>query len=434
MERKIITIAISTAFQDAGDATRALEIAKGLKKYQPANIDAKIVFLSHGSKFEKRAIDLGCEIYKVEPALPGAGLYQDLGMTPLNFVGTKELAKEMILGEIEAYKKLKPDVVLHGFWPMAGLARRMVDKEIPGIAFLPLPLVDSFFDILPDVPDQVKILAMLPYKVRMWMFCQIPKFIKRRLPLIRQNNIRQAVKEIGWKGEPLENTFDILKPNLMIVNDLPEYYDKSKFLKDVVFTGTLFATTENNEPIDEEILKIFNLQNNRPKIFCTLSSSGSEEMLKEVIKIFTYGEGLGWNAVILSPHFELDKAKQILGDRSGVYITDKFIPAQRVNVLADIVICHGGQGTVQTAVYSGTPIVGFAAQQEQFLNLANIAQKGAGIRIAKQKWNSKNIQNAVSKILADEKYKNAMLKLREKINATDGQKNAAEAIWKKIIK
>jgi len=283
MEKKSVIIAISTAFQDAGDATRALEIAKGLKRYQPEDVDARIVFLSHGSKFEQKVLDLGFEVYRVEPKLPGVGLYQDLGMAAENFIGTKELAKEMIQGEVRAYEELKPDIVLYGFWPMAGLARRMVEKEISGICFIPLPLTEAFLDVIPDVPDQIKFLAVFPYKIRLWIFRHIPHFIKSRIPLIRQNNIRQAASELGWKGEPLLNLFNLLKADLTIVNDLPDYYDQSKFSKNVIFTGPLFAKTVGEEPIDPEIQKVFDSQNRKIKIFCTLSSSGSKEMLKEVI-------------------------------------------------------------------------------------------------------------------------------------------------------
>jgi UDP:flavonoid glycosyltransferase YjiC (YdhE family) len=141
---------------------------------------------------------------------------------------------------------------------------------------------------------------------------------------------------------------------------------------------------------------------------------------------------LEWNAVILSPHFPVEKAKELLGNRNGVYITDKFIPASKVNVMADVTVSHGGQGTVQTAIYSGTPIVGVAAQQEQFINLSNVESRGAGIRISRAKWNAKNIQRSVSKILSDKKYKESVLKLRDRILAMDGAKNAADVIWAKI--
>ncbi|MDR2397096.1 MAG: hypothetical protein LBD69_04580 [Puniceicoccales bacterium] len=112
---KEITIAISTAFQDAGDATRAIEIAKALKKYRPDDMISKIVFVSHGSRFEQAALDLGFEICRADPKLPGVGLYQDLGMTTTNLIGTEALAMEMICGEIAAYGEIRPNIIMHGF-------------------------------------------------------------------------------------------------------------------------------------------------------------------------------------------------------------------------------------------------------------------------------------------------------------------------------
>ena len=111
MANNIVTIAISTAFQDAGDATRAIEIAKGLKAFKPDNLNLRIIFISHGSKFENTVLTHGFQVHQAKPKLPGVGLYQDLGMTITNLIGTKKLAEEMLLGEIEAYKTIKPDFV-----------------------------------------------------------------------------------------------------------------------------------------------------------------------------------------------------------------------------------------------------------------------------------------------------------------------------------
>jgi hypothetical protein len=68
-----------------------------------------------------------------------------------------------------------------------GLARRMVKKEIPGVCFVPLPLVHDFFKALPDVPEQLKIFSIFPKPVRMWLFCRIPDFIRDRVPILRQD-------------------------------------------------------------------------------------------------------------------------------------------------------------------------------------------------------------------------------------------------------
>lgn len=434
MTKKHVTIAIGTVFQDAGDATRAIEIAKGIKEYKPKDVESRIVFLSRGSRLEQKAIDCGFEVYHAEPKMSGVGMHQDLKMTPENFVGEKSIALELIKGEINAYKEIQPDIVLYGFWPIAGVARRMMEKEIPGICFVPLPLTEAFLDVIPDVPEQVKPLSLLPYKVRIGIFRKIPKFIKERIPLLRQTNIREAANELGWKGEPLLNLFSLLKADLTLVNDLPDYYDQKFFPKNVMFTGPVFSKSDGKESVNPQIKEVFDKGNGKVKVFCTLGSSGTKKQLLEIIKVFTQGEGLKWNAVILSPPSvcPIEEARAVLGDRKRVFITDEFVPAQAVNALADIVICHGGQGTVQTAISSGTPLVGVAMQQEQFINLTNVALYGAGIRIPFDKWKVDEIRRAVNRIISDKGFKDAALRLGRRINEEDGKKKSAEIIWKEM--
>jgi UDP:flavonoid glycosyltransferase YjiC (YdhE family) len=432
--KRQLTIVVSTIFQDAGDATRAIEIAKGIRKYSPRDFSPRIIFLSHGSRFEQRAVDNGFEIYHTEPKVDGIGERHDYKMTPNNFIGNKYLAKKLIEGEVEAYKDLKPDVVLFGFWPMAGLAYRMMGRKILGICYVPVPCTtEKYLDIVPDIPEQVPFFSKLPFKIRKLMR-YLPLFIKRRVPPLRQPNILWAACKLGWKGK-IVNLFDMLEADLTIVNDLPDFYLQSALPEHIVFSGPLFCKPSEADSIDPQIRNIFSRQNSSVKIFCTLGSSGTKDQLLEIVKVFTYGEGLEWSAVILSPISvcPIEEAKGVLGNREGVYITDSFVPAQNVNALADIVICHGGQGTLQTALHSGTPLVGVAAQAEQFLNLYNIESKGAGIRIPMNKWNAENIQKAVHKIITDKKYSEAAIRLKERMDKMDGERNSAEAIWKKII-
>jgi hypothetical protein len=195
---KKITIAISTAFQDAGDATRAIEIAKALKKYCPPDMCHRIVFISNGSRFEETVSDLEFEIYHARPKLSGIGLYQDLAMTTTNFIGTEKLARKMIKGEIEAYGEIMPNIVMHGFWPIASVSRRMVEKEIPGICFVPLPLIQEFFNVLPDVPERLKLLSIFPKSIRLWIFRHIPSFIRKRVPYCGRTTF--GVRPMIWAG------------------------------------------------------------------------------------------------------------------------------------------------------------------------------------------------------------------------------------------
>ena len=177
----------------------------------------------------------------------------------------------------------------------------------------------------------------------------------------------------------------------------------------------MYASSLNDRVIDENILKVFNPDNNNLKIFCTLGSSGKKEYLFEAIKALTQGIGRKWGAVILAPKAvcPIDEAIACAKDSSNIYITDAFVPAPLVNSLADVVISHGGQGTIQTAITSGTPIVGFAIQPEQQINLDNVAARGGAIRIPIHKWNASNIQSAVKIVEKNPSYKESIKELKK---------------------
>lgn len=141
--KKHITIIISVALQDAGEATRSLEIMKGVRAMALKDLSVRFIFFSHGSKFDKRILDNGIEIHYVKPDMEGNGYLTDLKPNKNNFIGNSNLAVRLLKGELKALQILKPDLIVYGFWPIASLARRMVSPVIPGICFLPLPLTPT---------------------------------------------------------------------------------------------------------------------------------------------------------------------------------------------------------------------------------------------------------------------------------------------------
>lgn len=72
----------------------------GIKHYAPHDLDPQIIFLSHGSQFEQRAIECGFEIYHAAPQVDGIGERHDYKMTMNDFIGDKHLAKQLIDGEV----------------------------------------------------------------------------------------------------------------------------------------------------------------------------------------------------------------------------------------------------------------------------------------------------------------------------------------------
>jgi UDP:flavonoid glycosyltransferase YjiC (YdhE family) len=432
---KVVKVVISTVFQDAGDATRAIEIAKGIRSYTPPGFEARITFISRGSRFEQAVTNCGFDVYHATPRSAGIGERHDYKMSENNFIGDRQLAKELIDGELLAYHELIPDVVIFGFWPIAGLSYRMVKRKIVGICFLPIPLnSESLLDIIPDIPEDVPLVSALPLPVRHRLLKHFPRSILKRFPPLRQSNILWAAKKAGW-GAPIVNLFDMLRADLTIVNDIPDFYDDVCFNEKVEFSGPLFSRAGHDKMLDSCILDFLGQERHRLIIFCTLGSSGLREHLIEMVRALSFGVGLQWDAIVLSPPSvcPIEEARSILANRPGVYVTDKFVPAEIVNSLVDIVICHGGQGTIQTAMHSGTPLVGVPTQTEQFLNLHNVESSGAGIHIPRKEWTAKNIQEAVVKLASDPSYFRAAERLRNRMGQFDGQKISADHIWRTII-
>lgn len=430
--KRSLKIAISVALIDAGESTRSLEIAKGIRENAPENIDPDIIFLSNGGRFEQRVLDNHFSVYHVEPILEGKGFHADLKPSSTDFVGDPELACKLLKGEFEALQELKPDLIIYGFWPFASIARRMLEKPIPGICFLPLPLEPDIYTsvLMKDVPDVMKPLTYLPLPLRKFIIRSIPKKLKLKAPIMHQSIILSAAEKCGWKGRKLNNLFDTLESDLTMVNDLNDFYEGLTFPENYKVVGPLYAPAEGSGEIDPEIKNLFNKSNKNLKIFCTMGSSGSKELLLEAIKGILSG-GSSWNAVILAPPevCPLDEARELVKNHPNIYITDKFVPAPIVNSMADVVISHGGQGTVQTAVASGTPIVGVAMQPEQQINLDNVAMKNGSIRIPKHRWKADNIKAAVDKIASDPDYRNNILKLRKSLLNTDGKANSGKTVW-----
>ena len=94
--------------------------------------------------------------------------------------------------------------------------------------------------------------------------------------------------------------------------------------------------------------------------------------------------------------------------------------------MMDIAIIHGGQGSVQTAINAGIPIVGIPLHIEQGLNVAMIERHGAGLLQIKHNINPLDIKEKVEQILADNSYKENMMKLSEYQKQVDGVSKAAD--------
>ena len=431
---KNVTIIIATIFQNDGDATRAIEIAGIVRKFKPDNCNLRVVFISRGSKFDQKVIDSGFELYHADPPLEGIRYQDDFQTRFGELIGSEKLAYKLLQGEIKAYRDINPNMVIYGFWPIGSIARRIAIPDVKGIAFLPLPLTHAFLDEPLTFPDEL-FMSRLPVNFQRKLIKLIPKQIKKNNPALRHSLIRRAAEKIGWEHGALTNIFDMLKSDIYLVNDLPIYYQTRNYENNVVFTGPIYATEKAEQIEDGKILQILDNSNKRKKLFCTLGSSGGKKELLEVIKMLNSPVGMEYSGIVLSPASvcPIEEVVNLLKN-PNIYVTDKFVPAKQINRQVDAVICHGGQGTLQTAITSATPIIGVATQPEQKVNLEHIEQFGSAIRISSRDWNHRRIGKELNRLFSN--YMTFKMKaelLKTEYEAMNPEKTIGEYVWKQLV-
>lgn len=434
--KKRVRIAVSTIFQDAGEATRSIEIMKIIRDAAPEGYAADAVFFTHGSKFDEKALAEGFALQRVEPAMEGQGYLEDFKPTLNNLIGDRDLARRILRGEMEAQRDCKPDLILHGFWPVAGIARKLQDPVIPAVCFVPIPFERSMFgtELFREIPDRIMPVSLLPRAIQHKLVRAIPLRVKLKVPNLKQTNLAAAAAEeaAAVRREPARDLFDMLKADCMLVNDLSYFYRNIKLPEGFVLTGPLYSQASTADPVDPAILNVFRRRSaDQVNLFCTMGSSAQKEFLVEAVKAIAALPKERYRAVVLVPKAvcPIGEITPLVREGGNILLTDKFVPAKRVNELADITICHGGQGTIQTAMASGCPLIGFAMQPEQQMNLDHVVQAGAGVRIHIAKWKKRAIYRAICDMSGDTKWKRNAENLRAEMQKEDARTKIAETVW-----
>jgi hypothetical protein len=338
---------------------------------------------------------------------------------------------------------MRPDVVLHGMWPFASLAARMLG--LPTVAFLPLPLHRSTVTggMLVDLPDPAPVLTRLPRPVRRRV-ARLAAPLMARAPIFRQHALGEGARACGWPVVGPLSFFEALRADLTLVTDLPEFHTGHRLPNGFVVTGPVFADDAaaghaGSADLEPDIVAAMR-RGGHPAVLVTMGSSGTPQLLTEAIRaLVPQHPGAGgadeWNVVVRAPAAvcPLDQARAAAGGHPGVLVTDRFIPAPAANRLASVVVSHGGQGTVQTALAAGTPVVGVGLQMEQQINLDHVMDAGAGIRIQQQRWRAPVIRRAVQTVLTDPGYRRSAQTLAASIGAMDGAATAADRMWDLLL-
>ncbi len=453
------------------ETTRMIDCALAL----PSEFES--IFMSYGGQYEQLIKDKGFEVFRLEPQMTAARSNKMFRIEHLDTLGylVNKIDLEIRLEyELELFKRFSPCCVVTGFIHSTAVSTQLYG--IPLLWVTPATLSKPYFDarlgVWPDVLD-FPIINWLPDFFLNWW---TNRSTTSSALLFRPFN--QVCKKRGLKR--FKSLPHMLATGYALLSDIPELVGVDKLPENYRYVGPFITRLDIEIP--EEIQ---NMPKDLPIVYFAMGSSGKPRIIQEILEGFA---GKPYRVIAPVKHLlegkragkdffgpeEEEKAKSIslAGSRPGqlssqgkmqspklkpnrhktrqlveelmieygmgytvpenVIVTD-WLPAHKVNPLADVSVIHGGQGTVYNALASGTPVVGVGMQPEQEGNLECLVRHGIGIRIRKKRVTAQKVLAAIDTLLADPKAKQKAMEFQKLVAAADGPTGVAKFIMEKFL-
>ena len=398
------------------ETSRMLEIAKGIERHPEASKVFDIHFISDGGDFEPMIERHAFALTRMEPRLTKEKIEfiakVDRGEKFAPAFTDAELIQR-IENEMACLTQLRPAAVVTGSYVTIPVTCRILDT--PLVWVIQSTWLPDFFCHGAGMTDSIR---PAPLKaVADWSVLQFINFWIRYGFL---NSINRAAKHFGVPG--YDSIFEFWCGDITLVAEPPEF-SGVKLPPKHTFIGPLIPHDEFALPPD-----LAAIPHDKPLIYFAMGSSGTPGIVVNILESF---EGKPYH-VIAPVKFQLE---QIRGARipSNVLVTD-WVPAVEVNKMADLAVIHGGIGTVMAAAMAGKPVVGVGMQMEQVANLACLERLGFGIRVAKSRDPSRQVQAAIKALLSDDEAKAKATAFSKVAALWNGPQRAADILFERYAR
>ncbi|MCK4485872.1 MAG: hypothetical protein KAU38_03815 [Desulfobacterales bacterium] len=403
------TLVFAVAGYNLAETGRMIEIARAARKH------FNVIFASYGGQFEQLIEGEGFLLDRMAPRLTQerlARLRAVLSGETLNTVGylsAKELAAR-VPNEIAFFKEVKPAAVLTGWCLSVTISTRAAG--IPFVNVLHSTTVREYYEAgLQSWPDRSD------FGFVRWLFRNDEERMNRWMSrlVLKLAAPAKAYNAVGpTYGLPkFKNFIDLIEGDHTLLADIPEWVGFREVRPTLHYIGPLPARIDR--PIPDEVTS---MPRDKPIVYFAMGSSGKPALVAEILAGF---RNKPYRVIApVKSHIE-----QMTVDIPENVVVTGFLPAHKVNPMADISVIHGGQNSVMNACLSGTPIVGIGMHPEQQANLDACVRKGFAVRLNKKRASASDVLAAIDRLLRDEAAKTAVETFRRQLAEWDGPENAA---------
>jgi UDP:flavonoid glycosyltransferase YjiC (YdhE family) len=214
---------------------------------------------------------------------------------------------------------------------------------------------------------------------------------------------------------PIERFHGGLSELLAIVGTFPQLEYPREWPAHVRVTGPLFF-----ELPDEEVQIP-----DGPGPLVLVAPSTSQDPECELLRITL--EGLADEPVRVLATTNRHRPERPIGVPANAVLVDWLLYSQAMPA-ADVVICHGGHGTVARSLAAGTPLLVCPSVGDMGENAARVAWSGAGLSVPRRLLSSRSIRLATRRLLGEPRFTGRAEEIAAWSEAHDGAAAAADLV------
>lgn len=375
------TVILSPAAYNLAETTRMIEIGKAICD------DFNVLFVHYGGDYSHLILEAGFDSRTLRPIITpekAAYLYKiDQGQA-LGYFFSVEEVEQQVQNEIGLFKTIGPVAAVTGFNFSLSVSCRAIGVPLVWVTQSTWFMDRYYRSGLGTHADLVDLplLRLLPESFLVWL---------TRTAFGVMNFLVRPYNVVGkqYDVSPFPNLERLWDGDHNLLAEPEGFSGELGLPAKYHCIGPLIGRLD--EPIPHEILI---MPRDKPIVYFAMGSSGQPRVIAKIIEGFN-----GKNYRVITPSKKLlDGVPCKIPD--NVVLTG-WLPAHKVNPLADVSVIHGGIGTTMTACLAGKPVVGVAMQPEQEINIDCLVRKGFAMRIRKSRLAPETLCDAIDTMLAD---------------------------------
>jgi UDP:flavonoid glycosyltransferase YjiC (YdhE family) len=351
--------------------------------------------------------------FHVEPVYTPEGdltleIVAKLGLVPYRVM--REITAGAVDADVDCFEKVEPDLVVGDMrWTLK------ISSDVARVPYVSIQ--NAFWTRYRSVPFP----AIDSHPATRWLPRRASRRLLSRLERPATIWVARAYREMrrrhGLDPHAARDLYALMEGDLNLVADIPEYATTSALPAGFHYVGPILWNME--WPDTGEPAWFRGLDPDRPMVYVTGGSSGHAGLLREAALAL---QDSPYQVVMTTAG-----RRHAISECENITVVD-FAPGGRVMERADVVLCHGGNGTINQAIMSGRPVVGIARHVEQALHLDRVEAMGFGKRIYAGRGVVGRIRAAVDEVVAQRRYAQSARALQAVARRYNGATTAASHI------